>query len=55
LLELSVLWSRRDMVEHAFLIAEFERHKVVIQKTAGDREFEALELLERSLADRFKA
>jgi hypothetical protein len=40
------------MVEHAFLIAEFERHKVVIQKTAGDREFEALALLERSLADR---
>jgi len=43
------------MVEHAFLIAEFERHKVVIQKTAGDREFEALALLERSLADRSKA
>jgi len=27
----------------------------VIQKTAGDREFEALALLERSLADRSKA
>jgi hypothetical protein len=54
LLELSILWSRRDMLDHDFLSAEFERHKVVIQKTAGDREFEALALLERSLADRSK-
>lgn len=54
LLELSILWSRRELVEHAFLTEEFERHKVVIQKTAGDREFEALALLERSLADRSK-
>lgn len=42
------------MVEPDFLSAEFERHKLVIQKTAGDREFEALALLERSLADRSK-
>jgi hypothetical protein len=55
LVELAVVWSRRDLVEQAFLDAEFERHRIVIQKTAGDRELQALALLERSLTDRSKA
>lgn len=49
LLELAILWSRKHMLEPALLENELERHRIIILKTAGDREIEALRLLEESL------
>lgn len=49
LLELAILWSRKHMLEPSSLLAEFERHRTIILKTAGDRELEALQLFEESL------
>lgn len=49
LLELAILWSRKHMLEATILQSELERHRIIILKTAGDRELEALRLLEESL------
>lgn len=49
LVELSILWSRRHMIPSEELLKEFRAHRIVIQKTAGDRELQALSLLESAL------
>ncbi len=46
LLELAVLASRRHLIDRANLIYELNQHRIIIRKTAGPREFEALRLLE---------
>ncbi len=46
LLELSVLFSRKHMIAESVLDEEFEKHRTIILKTAGDREIEALRLLD---------
>ncbi len=46
LLELSVLWSRKHLIAQNILDEEFEKHRTIILKTAGDREIEALRLLD---------
>lgn len=51
LLELAVLWSRRELLESTILQEEFQRHATIVEKTAGDREFSALSLLEQHLAE----
>jgi hypothetical protein len=49
LLELAILWSRKHMIDATLLQSELERHRIIILKTAGDRELEALRLLESAL------
>lgn len=51
LVELSVLWSRRHLISLEELDKEFQRHRVIIEKTAGDRELAALTLLDDALKD----
>jgi hypothetical protein len=54
LLELAVLWSRRDLLEAVILKEEFQRHRIIIEKTAGDRELTALSLLDEQFKNRFE-
>jgi hypothetical protein len=49
LLELAILWSRKHMIDATLIQSELERHRIIILKTAGDRELEALRLLESAL------
>ncbi len=51
LLELAVLWSRRELLESTILQEEFQRHATIVERTAGDREFFALSLLEQHFAE----
>lgn len=44
-LEAAILISRKHLLEPQVLDAEFERLKIVVEKTAGDREREAFALL----------
>jgi hypothetical protein len=37
------------MIDATLLQSELERHRIIILKTAGDRELEALRLLESAL------
>jgi uncharacterized protein len=45
ILELSVLASRKHMIAADEIASELSRHRIVIEKTAGDNELAALELL----------
>jgi hypothetical protein len=45
LLELAILVSRRHMTDQATWQSEWERHRIIIDKTAGPEELEALALL----------
>jgi hypothetical protein len=51
---LAVLWSRRDLLEAVILKEEFRRHRIIIEKTAGDRELTALSLLDEQFKNRFE-
>lgn len=51
LLEIAVVWSRRHIIDKEELINEIERHRIIIQKTAGARELEAQTLLDKALED----
>ena len=55
LLELAVLWSRRHLITKDVLLAEFERNRSIVQKTAGDRELSALDLLEIHLREHMQS
>jgi uncharacterized protein len=50
ILELSILASRRHMIETSLIQAEVARHQTIIDKTAGPREFVAWELLKQQLS-----
>jgi hypothetical protein len=54
LLELAVLWSRRNLLDAVILKEEFQRHRIIIEKTAGDRELTALSLLDEQFKNRFE-
>lgn len=51
IVELAILVSRRDRLDKAFIANEVERLRVLIEKTAGDNERSAFQLLESSLID----
>jgi len=51
LLELAILISRRGMLPPETLASEWERHRIIIEKTAGDRELLALELIHTALSE----
>jgi hypothetical protein len=51
LLELAVLWSRREILESTILHEEFQKQAIIIRKTAGDRELTALSILEQHFAE----
>lgn len=50
ILELAILVSRRQWLAAHEWQAEWERHRVFIEKTAGDEELEALELLQEAMS-----
>jgi hypothetical protein len=50
ILELSILASRRHMVDRQVLVDEMDRHRIIIEKTAGPRELAAWELLKAHLS-----
>jgi uncharacterized protein len=50
ILELSILASRVHMLEPTYIQQELERHKTIIDKTAGPREIQAWELLVNHLS-----
>jgi hypothetical protein len=45
ILELSVIASRKHMISAEEIASELSRHRIVIEKTAGESELAALELL----------
>jgi hypothetical protein len=49
LLELAILLSRRHFLDPSIVQAEFEKHRIIIEKTAGDRELQALSLVQSAL------
>lgn len=49
LLELAILMSRRQWLKPELLLEEWERHRIVVEKTGGDREHRALELIRQTL------
>jgi len=49
LLELSILVSRKHLLDQDYLRQQVEHHRTIIQKTAGDRELQGLELVEQAL------
>jgi hypothetical protein len=51
LLELAILISRRGMLPPETLASEWERHRIIVEKTAGDRERLALELIQTALSE----
>ena len=51
LIEMSVLWSRRHLMDIEELCGEFQRHRIIVHKTAGAREIAALSLLEDALGE----
>jgi hypothetical protein len=42
--------SRKDLLQRSFLMSEWERHREIIEKTAGPEEVEALALLSQALS-----
>lgn len=50
ILEMSILTSRRHLLEPTHIATEMERHRIIIEKTAGPREKEAWELLKAHLS-----
>jgi len=50
LLELAILASRRHLLDRETLVAEWKRHRSIIEKTAGEREFQGLQRIESALA-----
>ena len=50
ILELAILASRVEMLERAVIDEELSRHQMIIEKTAGTREFMAWELLKKHLS-----
>ena len=44
-LEAAIYATRVHLIEHSFLLSEIERLQVIVNKTAGPREFEAMALL----------
>ena len=50
ILELAILASRLHMLERSVIDEELNRHKIIIEKTAGPREFAAWELLNNHLS-----
>lgn len=49
LLELSILVSRKHLLDEDYLRHQLEHHRVIVQKTAGDRELLGLQLVEQAL------
>lgn len=49
LLELSILVSRKHLLDQDYLQQQLEHHRTIIQKTAGDRELLGLHLVEKAL------
>lgn len=49
LLELSILVSRKHLLEQDYLKHQLEHHRTIVQKTAGDRELQGLQLVENAL------
>jgi len=49
LLELSILVSRKHLLDRDYLLQQLEHHRTIVQKTAGDRELQGLQLLEKAL------
>jgi len=49
LLELAVVWSRRHIISPDELKNQVDRHRIIIEKTAGERELRALMLLDKAL------
>ncbi|MFN7629450.1 MAG: hypothetical protein ACK5PZ_21705, partial [Pirellula sp.] len=49
LLELSILVSRKHLLEQDYLKQQLEHHRTIVQKTAGDRELQGLQLVENAL------
>ncbi|MEQ1828266.1 MAG: DUF447 domain-containing protein [Pirellula sp.] len=50
ILEVSILASRQHLLESHVIVAELDRHGVIVQKTAGSREMAAWELLKKRLS-----
>ncbi len=50
ILELAILASRVHMLERSVIDDELNRHKIIIEKTAGTREMAAWELLKKRLS-----
>jgi len=50
ILELAIVFSRAHMLERTTIAEELNRHKIIIEKTAGPREMAAWELLRRHLS-----
>jgi hypothetical protein len=50
ILELAIVASRKHMLAPSEIAGELVRHKIIIEKTAGAREFAAWELLNRHLS-----
>jgi len=50
ILELSIVASRVHLMDRAQIEAELARHRIIVQKTAGPREFAAWELLNTRLS-----
>jgi len=50
ILELAILASRLHMLDRSVIKEELNRHKIIVEKTAGPREIAAWELLNRHLS-----
>ena len=50
ILELAILSSRLHMLDRQVIDEELNRHKIIIEKTAGPREMAAWELLNKHLS-----
>ena len=50
ILELAILASRVHMLDRSVIDDELNRHKIIIEKTAGTREMAAWELLKKRLS-----
>ncbi len=55
IVEMAILASRVQMLESAFIATEIERYRVLVDKTAGEHEREAFELLVRYLEHGMRA
>ena len=54
-LETAIYATRVHMLPHEFLLAEIDRLQVIVDKTAGPREFEAMSLLSEYIRGRLAA
>ena len=50
ILELAILASRVHILDKKIVVEELERHRIIVEKTAGPREFAAWELLKKHLS-----